>query len=159
MSRDACREVDFEAALGDLGALLDLETNFPEADRISRQGWRRFLKKPRTVFVCRNDGKVLAAAVLLLRANSLKARLYSIAVAPEARGRGLGQALLAACERHARQNARNALSLEVRASNEAAINLYRKAGFEAAGVISGYYDDGENALRMIKSIENGGQKT
>ncbi|MGB5098427.1 MAG: hypothetical protein WBN82_11005, partial [Porticoccaceae bacterium] len=41
-----------------------------------------------------------------------------------------------------------ALTLEVRADNGAALELYRKLGFVEAGHLPGYYEDGAEALRM-----------
>lgn len=42
--------------------------------------------------------------------------------------------------------------LEVRASNEAAIKLYKNCGFEQGGVRREYYSDGEDAILMAKYI-------
>ena len=44
--------------------------------------------------------------------------------------------------------------LEVHVSNEPAINLYKKAGFEVQRFIRGYYADGENAYIMSKRIQD-----
>ncbi|MFC5511918.1 GNAT family N-acetyltransferase [Massilia jejuensis] len=61
------------------------------------------------------------------------ARLYQLWVAPEARGHGVGAALLAAALDWAR--ARNALAMElgVVCGNDAARRLYARAGFREAG--------------------------
>jgi len=40
------------------------------------------------------------------------------------------------------------ITLEVRVSNEAAISLYRKIGFQIILQIDGYYTDGESANKM-----------
>jgi ribosomal protein S18 acetylase RimI-like enzyme len=53
----------------------------------------------------------------------------SVYVRPEARGRGVAQAVLAALERVARDQRLEALWLEVRASNAAARGLYARLGF------------------------------
>ncbi|WP_284165883.1 GNAT family N-acetyltransferase [Frigidibacter sp. SD6-1] len=53
----------------------------------------------------------------------------SVYVRPEARGRGLGQAVLGALEQVARDQRLDALWLEVRASNAAARGLYARLGF------------------------------
>ncbi len=141
-----------EATLGDLDQLVALEKAFPEPDRISRRSWRRFLKMPGTVLVVRDETGPSAAAVLLFRQNSTKARLYSIAVGAGGRGRGYGWAILEACLRLAEDRGCQMLTLEVRLSNEAAIGLYRKFGFEVSGTLVGYYDDGEAALHMTKTL-------
>ena len=43
-------------------------------------------------------------------------------------------------------------TLEVRASNTAAIALYTKVGFEKVTVKTGYYKDGEDAIYMVKGL-------
>jgi ribosomal protein S18 acetylase RimI-like enzyme len=42
--------------------------------------------------------------------------------------------------------------LEVRVSNEPAINLYRSMGYTIAGIYQGYYSDGEDAYIMSKNL-------
>ena len=42
----------------------------------------------------------------------------------------------------------NALTLEVRVSNTAAIKLYENFGLKSVGRRKGYYEDGEDALIM-----------
>ena len=64
--------------------------------------------------------------------------IFNIAVAPEERGKGLGEALL----RHALAEAAadcDFVFLEVRESNAPARGLYEKLGFEAVGKRPGYY--------------------
>ena len=73
--------------------------------------------------------------------------LMNIAVDPAARRRGLATALLEELISRAGPDA--AYTLEVRTSNGAAIDLYEKFGFRAAGVRTRYYQDtGEDALIM-----------
>lgn len=43
-------------------------------------------------------------------------------------------------------------TLEVRASNEPAINLYKSFGFQKVTVKEKYYGDGEDAIYMIKGL-------
>ena len=57
----------------------------------------------------------------------------TLAVAPEARRRGLGRALMQALIAVCREESALFLTLEVRASNAAAIALYRSLGFAAEG--------------------------
>ena len=44
------------------------------------------------------------------------------------------------------------LTLEVRTSNEPAINLYKSFGFQKVTIKEKYYDDGEDAIYMIKGL-------
>ena len=46
------------------------------------------------------------------------------------------------------------LTLEVRASNEKAIALYIKNGFKKEVIKPHYYDDGEDAIYMIRKVED-----
>ena len=75
-----------------------------------------------------------------------EAELLRIAVAPEARGRGLGRALLEACQRELAEEGLAQLFLEVRPTNLAAIRLYERCGWEPCGRRPRYYSDGEDAL-------------
>jgi [ribosomal protein S18]-alanine N-acetyltransferase len=71
----------------------------------------------------------------------------TIAVDASHRRRGVGTRLLLALAVDARRRGVDALTLEVRASNEAALALYRRFGFAPAGIRRGYYaDNGEDAL-------------
>ena len=77
--------------------------------------------------------------------------VMNIAVAPEARRRGIASALLA--ELYARGGGERAqFTLEVRRTNQAAIDLYHRDGFRIAGVRRRYYqDNGEDALIMWRT--------
>jgi ribosomal-protein-alanine N-acetyltransferase len=75
--------------------------------------------------------------------------LLDLAVDPGARRRGVGRELVAQVLAHAREIGARLVLLEVRRSNEAAIALYRSAGFSENGVRRGYYsDNGEDAVEM-----------
>jgi len=83
--------------LSDLDALVSLEERVFAGDRVSRRGFRRFLTSPRAALVVAAEDGVLAGyALVLFRAGSIVARLYSLAVAPEFARRGIGTALLKA---------------------------------------------------------------
>jgi ribosomal-protein-alanine N-acetyltransferase len=68
------------------------------------------------------------------------------------RGRGLGRALLAACEGDLAARGLHDLHLEVRASNAAARALYEGAGWRPSGLRGGYYRDGEDAVLYTNRI-------
>ncbi len=75
--------------------------------------------------------------------------IATIGVLPEYRGRGIGGALLKACE--ARLTVPR-VRLNVRVSNQTAIHLYQNTGYERAGLWPRYYADGEDALIMEKQL-------
>lgn len=76
-----------------------------------------------------------------------QAELLRIAIAPEQRGRGLGQRLLAAGLSRMAARDCESMSLEVQADNAAAIALYEKSNFRIVGRRPGYYD-GRDGLLM-----------
>ena len=69
--------------------------------------------------------------------------VIKIAVSPNYRGKGLGKKLLTSVLKDLDKN----LMLEVRVSNEPAINLYESLGFEKINIRKGYYGDtGEDGI-------------
>lgn len=76
--------------------------------------------------------------------------LISIAVRPDKRRMGLGQQLMLELEKKLSKD--KPLRLEVRRSNQAAIQLYSKFGFARTDLAEGYYTDGEDAIVMEKPI-------
>mgnify|MGYP002789971274 CR=1 FL=1 len=138
------------ARAADLPALLALEQTFP-GDRMSARQFRHHLASPRARWrVAEAGGKLLGYSLVLLRRDSDRARLYSIAVHPAARGQGLGHRLLAAAERDAARAGRAALSLEVRQDNAPANALYQSAGYRRLAALPAYYEDGAPGWRYLK---------
>jgi ribosomal-protein-alanine N-acetyltransferase len=74
--------------------------------------------------------------------------LLNVAVAIEARRRGIGRALMDDLLAYARAHDVVRVLLEVRASNAAALALYESFGFERFNVRERYYADGEDAVEM-----------
>lgn len=141
------------ARAADLDALLELEHRVFATDRMSRRSLRRLLTSSTArVFVGELGGRLAGAAVVLFRADTTVARLYSIAVAPPMSGKGVAVALLAAAERTARSRACRRMRLEVHESNAAAIARYRKSGYQQFGRYAAYYEDGGDALRFEKAL-------
>ena len=146
------------ARAGDHRALDDLERSAFEVDRISARSWRRLLISPSAqVLVCRSQEQLDGACVVLRRKGSSVARLYSIAVAPTARGAGLAARLLSAALGNARQAGCAVLRLESRQDNAAAHRLFARHGFTLSGRKAGYYEDGEDALCFQRDLFDGAQ--
>ena len=76
---------------------------------------------------------------ILCRLAAGEGEILTFGVLPDRRGAGHGRALLAAALDRAEAAGARAMFLEVDSGNEAAIGLYRAAGFEQVGVRSGYY--------------------
>ena len=93
------------------------------------------------------DGQIGTAGALAGYAGLLvpgpEADVQTIAVAPSARGRGVGTRLLRALTARAVSSGARSLLLEVRADNASAIALYEREGFERISVRRRYYQPGD----------------
>jgi ribosomal protein S18 acetylase RimI-like enzyme/predicted double-glycine peptidase len=139
----------------DLKALHALEVASFSSDRLSRRRLRHWVQAANRIFLVAESGSQLMGygLVLLLRGTRL-ARMYSIAVADNARGHGLGKALMKELEAEAAKKGRLFMRLEVAQDNAAAIALYESLGYVAFGTYSAYYEDQRDALRMQKRIRH-----
>ena len=118
---------------------------------------------PKVFLVAEVDGKI--AGYILCRIESgrsdfkrnpfsftKKGHVVSIAVLPEYRRRGIGSALMNEAMRGMIEYNASECFLEVRITNEQAINLYNKVGFQIVNKLSDYYSDGEDAALMAKKL-------
>jgi len=105
----------------------------------------------RIALVAEADGTVAGFSVASVLA--MQAELESIAVAPAYQGCGVGRTLLEAMLSAVAQAGAGEIILEVRVSNQRAIQLYRKAGFSEAGLRRDYYQGPvEDAFLMRRTI-------
>ena len=79
-----------------------------------------------------------------------EAFVQTLAVATAAQGQGIGSQLLTALLDEAARRGQPAVSLEVRADNDAAQRLYARHGFTRTGVRRGYYPGGVDALVLTR---------
>lgn len=141
------------ASAQDLKALLQLEQRCFQTDRLSKRSFKHFLAAASAkLVVAELEGQIMAYGLLLFRQGTHLARLYSIAVDPEAQGKGIARQLMAYLEAQATEQNAVYLRLEVRADNQAAIALYQQRGYRKFGQIPEYYEDGALALRMEKRL-------
>lgn len=112
--------------------------------------------------VTSDDGSIYVAVALMgderagyadMRIIKGESQIYNIAVAPEFRKQGIGEALLDHMVRKSEELGLSIITLEVRAGNEAAMALYEKMGFRKVGTRPGYYAKGsEDAVLMDKVL-------
>lgn len=140
------------ARLADLDALVELEASFT-SDQLTRRSFRHLLTRGQAdILVFRDNGQIVANAVILYRHNSTQARIYSLVVHPRCQGRGIAKALIQAAERAAKRRGCTHMSLEVRPDNEPALRLYTKLGYTVLGRSERYYEDGTAALHLKASL-------
>ncbi len=141
------------AVADDLEALVEIEQRCFEYDRLSRRSFRHFLASDTAAcLVAEEHGRLLGYSLVLFHGRTALARLYSMAVAPEHQGRGLGRTLLHAAEAAALDGGAAVMRLEVNPNNEPAVALYRSAGYVDFGVYRAYYEDDSDALRMAHAL-------
>lgn len=99
--------------------------------------------------VCTEGQDVLAYGGMLSVLD--EGQVTNIAVHPDHRRCGLGRRVLEAMLEEAERRGLTEISLEVRASNHAAISLYEQAGFSAVGRRRSFYKQPtEDALVMLR---------
>ena len=141
----------------DLDAILVLEQSCPEAPHWSRSAWLAALRQhqestlARVVFLAENQTGLLGIAVGICAGAA--AELESVAVSAPVRRQGIGKALCQQIMDWSRHSGAQTLELEVRASSEGAIALYRSLGFVEQGRRPGYYrNPSEDAVLMAACL-------
>ncbi len=142
-----------QAQPSDIPALLAIEERCFATDRLTRRSFHYLLTRAKAIGLVEvHGGAVAGYALISFHSGTSLARLYSFAVDPAHRGRGVAKRLLAAAEQAARSRDCIYLRLEVRRDNIAAIDLYKKAGYREFGVYTDYYEDHMEALRLEKRL-------
>lgn len=136
----------------DLDELVRVENAVFPGDRLDRRAFRHALTSATIEMLVADDGAFLGYVQVQRRTGSPLARLTSVAVAPEAAGRGIGRRLVEAAERTAHDKGCDRMRLEVRADNERARSLYEQTGYRLFARVEDYYEDGEAALRFEKVL-------
>jgi ribosomal protein S18 acetylase RimI-like enzyme len=150
MSFEGIRRAD----ISDVPALAALEALvFPPAeygaDVLSAKRFRYLVTKGNAVILIAEQNGALGGYILLLFRRGLKtAKVFSLAVSPHMRGKGLGDALMAAAAAHCRESGYTRVMLETRGDNRKMQDLCARGGYKLLKKVSGYYHDGETALKF-----------
>ena len=134
----------------DLGALRRLENvcfekdAWPLLDLIAVLTWPEVIR-----LKAADSGEMIGFIAGDSRSSHGEAWISTIAVDPRYQRRGVGRALLRACEA---QIELPRMKLTVRVSNQGAIALYEQEGYRMVDLWRGYYNDGEDGLVMGKSL-------
>jgi ribosomal-protein-alanine N-acetyltransferase len=113
-------------------------------------------------FICGPESSVVVArrerhiaAFAIMHFGDEVAHLNLLAVAPEHRRQGLGRQLMSWLTETAIIAGVFRINLELRTHNEAARVFYERLGFDELGVVPGYYQGREAALRMSRRLALG----
>ena len=138
------------ASLRDLGALRRLENICFEKDAWPLLDLIAVLTWPEVIRLKAIDaGRMVGFVAGDPRPSQGEAWIATIGVDPSYQRRGIGRALLRACEAQVRLPR---IKLSVRISNDGAIALYEKEGYHTSDVWKNYYSDGEDGLVMEKNL-------
>ncbi|MFM2481851.1 GNAT family N-acetyltransferase/peptidase C39 family protein [Celerinatantimonas sp. YJH-8] len=142
------------ATTAHLNALLNIEYQCFESDRISKRSFQRFIHSSHAdLQIAIHEGKCVGYALVLYRRGTSLARLYSLAVLSQVQHQGVGLALVKRIQNNAQLYGCHFLRLEVDCNNQAAIHLYQKLGFHEIDTLPGYYENGNDGLRMEKPLQ------
>lgn len=143
-----------KATSTDLDAVVAIENDCFADDRFSRRQLGYLITKAQgACFIISQNNSVKAYISVIYKKNTSNLRIYSIAVLPEARGRGFGQMLIDKSKTFAREQHCSKITLEVKTTNAGALALYKKNGFQINGIIPNYYHDGTAAYHMILNLK------
>jgi [ribosomal protein S18]-alanine N-acetyltransferase len=137
----------------DLEHVITISASLKQAPQWPRTAYASMLNRdatPRRIALVAEDQESRAVAGFAVASLLVpQAELESIAVAAEHQRRGIGRKLLAAMVEEMKAGAASEFILEVRASNEGALGLYRSMGWSEAGRRQRYYvDPEEDAILM-----------
>lgn len=135
----------------DLDVLLDIERRSFDVPWTPGEMEEEFDLAYSRFWVAEQDGRVVAFGVHWLIAG--ESQLADIAVHPAFHRRGLGRRMMQKLLDDARGMGMAKMTLEVRADNAAAIDLYLKLGFVETSRRPRYYEDRHEAVLMEISFE------
>jgi len=140
-----------EFAASDVPAVLTILQESPEAAAWSRESLLRLDSVAPTAWVAEWEG--IVAGFLIGRSAADEFEILNMAVAREHRRLGIGSKLLESALEVSRKAGSARVYLEVRASNEPAIALYKRHGFTECGRRVKYYRDPvEDAVLLSLSL-------
>lgn len=126
---------------------------FRRGENYTRHTFNYLLTSPRVLgWGLFTSSEKLVGFIFVSAGNESVGHITTIGIAPEHRQRGLARKLLQHAENSLRKKDFEAIVLEVRVGNFAAQNLYSKYGYVIIQKLKGYYQNGEDAFLMSKTL-------
>ena len=118
----------------------------------SEESFRKAVLENDNIYMVATEGERIVAYCGMWGIQG-EGNIYNVCVKEEKRGKGIGSDLFGAFLEEGIKAGFSGFTLEVRVSNESAIRLYRKFGFENAGIRKNFYDNPkEDAMVMWKYV-------
>jgi len=144
-----------QATLADVSRLCEIENSCFDSDRLSRRSFKWMIDKAHALLLVAEHDELLVAYVLLLYSQGTSlGRVYSLAVEKSWRQYGIAALLMTTAEQAALDDGRSFLRLEVRPDNDKAIRLYEKLGYQPFDIVTDFYEDHADALRLMKVLHH-----
>ena len=146
------------ANTGEIDAIFEIEQKcFPgKVGYSKRQLEHLILNSNSDCLVEKLDGVIRAFLIVTYRQGSLTCTIETIDVDPAFKNMGIGLRLLKAAEIDMKRRGMRWSQLEVSEGNEAALKVYKNAGYTFKERLEGYYkfehNGTRNALRMVKEL-------
>lgn len=133
----------------DIADIVNTENASFGIDKFSRSQFMYLVNKSKGVFYVAVTGEKTAGYIcMLLHSRRRNMRIYSLAVLPEYRSKGIAGALISKAKEFALNKNKNVISLEVHMDNLSAIKLYERNGFQISSIKRQYYSDLADAFYM-----------
>ncbi len=106
---------------------------------------------PDSFLVALNNNSIIGF-LIGIKTTPTTARILMLSVQERHRKQGIGTALFTAFLAEMKEHRVGRLDLEVRTTNHAALEFYKKQGFILRGTLSHFYQNGEDAYSMTKEL-------
>ena len=129
---------------------IDAECYAPEI-AYSRRTMRAFLRLPGAECLVAEEGGTIVGFILTDRYRAA-GHIITLDVAPAARRRGVGTALVEAAHASLARAGVREVELETSTANTAAVAFWKRHGYRECGVLPNYYENGEDAYWMTRGV-------
>jgi ribosomal-protein-alanine N-acetyltransferase len=141
-------------AQSDLAEIQGIQSKCPQASQWREEDYAKLAKDPFGILLVAEEGHITGFAAFERAFD--EAELLNLAVDPDHRRKGIARALLAAGIETLQTHEVARVFLEVRASNQPAIDFYSVAGFKPQRARRDYYHDpDEDALVFALELDPG----
>jgi ribosomal protein S18 acetylase RimI-like enzyme len=146
------------AKANEIAAIVEIEQKcFPGKVGYSKRHLEHLILNANSdCLVEKQDGVIRAFLIVTYRQRSLTCNIETIDVNPAFKNRGIGLKLLKAAEIDMKRRGMRWSQLEVSEGNEAALKVYKNAGYRFKERLEGYYEFEHNgtcnAIRMVKAL-------
>jgi ribosomal protein S18 acetylase RimI-like enzyme len=146
------------ASANEIDAIVAIEKKcFPgKVSYSKRQLEHLILNANSDCLVEKEDGVIRAFLIVTYRKGSLTCNIETVDVDPAFKNRGIGLKLVKAAEIDMKRRGMRWSQLEVSEGNEAALKVYKSAGYKFKERIESYYkfehNGTRNAIRMVKEL-------